>query len=999
MIPIRLELTNFLSYRTTAELDFAGIQLACISGMNGAGKSSILDAMTWALFGKSRSKSDDDIVNRIAAREGEEAQVVFDFSLENVIYRVIRRKKHSRTMTLEFQIAADYEASKWKSLTMARRRETDSVIETLLRMNYDTFSNASFLLQGKADEFTMKTAGQRKEILADLLGVNEWNNYREAVSKRRKEEENRTLLIDGQMGDIELELAQEDARKAAYEAAHAEHRLIKQELQTKEQLLTQTRQTAELINQQKKQVHSLALALERAQKQLSNLQTNHEKQQAERAGYTAVLEQAAEIEQQQQAWQAADAAVRGWQEKADAFNKLQNEKRPFELTIAQTKSRLEQQLASLQSQEKRVVAMQTEQTQVQAQLTQTQAAVAELTQKLQAFTADEQAFAEARTTLQTLESERNLLRQEHGQLQKQAQQAEKLRIEHKQVTQNFTSTTTGLDRLTAEIAALESQQEELGRVQNQISALEAEQPLLKEQMNQIKERMDRLEAAAAEDACPLCGQPLSAEHKAAVLAELQSDGKDKGDRFRTNRTTLPALEKQVATLTTAVQQRTRLEQEKQAQQQKQAVAEARLTEVNRLLEAWEKDAAARFSELTALLADESALTTQQKLVNDLQQKLQGKAPLEQKLQQEQRTLSQAEARLAEIERAVQEWQSTGVAELSTAQTQLSTDSYEPEARAALAKLDEQAAAVGYEPEAHEASKTDLAALKEAPERFRQLEKAQTVVKTLDDSLANLASQMAEQTAEVTQRELEHQEAETALKALVGSGEIDLNTLEDEVQKLREAEAAANRKVGRAQQSLDVLTDLRRRKKQLTAERSEITQLITRLKRLEKACGRDGVQALLIEQALPEIEERANELLERLTDGRMRVEFETQKQLKSKKDTTVETLDIRIADESGVRPYENFSGGEQFRVNFAIRIALSQILAKRAGARLQTLVIDEGFGSQDPDGRQRLIEAIRTIQDDFKCILVITHILALQEAFPTQINVTKSTAGSRIFVNS
>src|SRR5690606_7601529 len=110
----------------------------------------------------------------------------------------------------------------------------------------------------------------------------------------------------------------------------------------------------------------------------------------------------------------------------------------------------------------------------------------------------------------------------------------------------------------------------------------------------------------------------------------------------------------------------------------------------------------------------------------------------------------------------------------------------------------------------------------------------------------------------------------------------------------------------------------------------------------------------------EIEERANELLDRLTGGEMRVTFPTQRRLKSR-DGLAETLDIQIMDSAGERPYDNYSGGEQFRVNFAIRLALSQLLAKRAGARLQTLVIDEGFGSQDPNGRQRLIEAINIIQ--------------------------------------
>jgi len=93
----------------------------------------------------------------------------------------------------------------------------------------------------------------------------------------------------------------------------------------------------------------------------------------------------------------------------------------------------------------------------------------------------------------------------------------------------------------------------------------------------------------------------------------------------------------------------------------------------------------------------------------------------------------------------------------------------------------------------------------------------------------------------------------------------------------------------------------------------------------------------------------------------------------------------------------YSGGEAFRVNFAIRLALSKVLAHRAGARLQTLVIDEGFGSQDADGRQRLIEAINLVRGDFKKILVITHLEDLKDAFPARIEVEKGSNGSTVRV--
>ena len=79
---------------------------------------------------------------------------------------------------------------------------------------------------------------------------------------------------------------------------------------------------------------------------------------------------------------------------------------------------------------------------------------------------------------------------------------------------------------------------------------------------------------------------------------------------------------------------------------------------------------------------------------------------------------------------------------------------------------------------------------------------------------------------------------------------------------------------------------------------------------------------------------------------MQVQFVTQRARRgSSSEEPVETLDIVVTDEGDTRPYELFSGGEAFRVDFAIRIAISKLLTRRAGTRLQFLVIDEGFGSQ------------------------------------------------------
>jgi len=157
-----------------------------------------------------------------------------------------------------------------------------------------------------------------------------------------------------------------------------------------------------------------------------------------------------------------------------------------------------------------------------------------------------------------------------------------------------------------------------------------------------------------------------------------------------------------------------------------------------------------------------------------------------------------------------------------------------------------------------------------------------------------------------------------------------------------------------------------------------------------------VQALIIDGVLPEIADEANLLLSQMTGGRMSLAMTTQRETQKK--AVVETRDIKVADELGdTRSYEMFSGGEAFRINFALRIALSRLLARRAGAPLPTLIIDEGFGTQDSGGRERLVEAIQAIQDDFRCLLVITHVEELRDAFPVRIEVTKTPAGSTIAV--
>ncbi len=225
---------------------------------------------------------------------------------------------------------------------------------------------------------------------------------------------------------------------------------------------------------------------------------------------------------------------------------------------------------------------------------------------------------------------------------------------------------------------------------------------------------------------------------------------------------------------------------------------------------------------------------------------------------------------------------------------------------------------------------------------------------------------------------------------------DLMLAEIEYQKLLANQKRIQEVMGGAKAKLERLAELEIRNKEKESQRSEAAKQEKIFKDLAQAFGKKGIQAMLIEMAIPEIETEANKLLARMTDNRMHVKMETQRE--TKKGDVMETLDINISDELGTRNYEMFSGGEAFRIDFAIRIALSKLLARRAGAPLPTLIIDEGFGTQDSTGIEKIKEAITSIQDDFEKILVITHIADFKDAFPMRIEVVKTPEGSTIYLN-
>jgi exonuclease SbcC len=273
MIPRQLRISGFLSYRDPVELDFNSFELACISGHNGAGKSSLLDALTWVLFGEARGRG-MDVINLNQDVKAAEVSLIFEY--EGNVFRVQRTLPRNKSTVLEFQVLDDgrktADEGQWKPLTEKTTRDTQARIEQTLRLDYETFINASFFLQGKADQFTQKKASERKAVLGTILGLEVWDEYKERTAERRKLIERDVDEIDGRVAEIETELSEEDVRRSRLAELENILNQLSSTRAVQESALENFRRNAALLNEQRKLAETHAVSLERARTSLAGLE-------------------------------------------------------------------------------------------------------------------------------------------------------------------------------------------------------------------------------------------------------------------------------------------------------------------------------------------------------------------------------------------------------------------------------------------------------------------------------------------------------------------------------------------------------------------------------------------------------------------------------------------------------------------------------------------------------------------------------------------------------
>ncbi|MGZ8605231.1 MAG: AAA family ATPase, partial [Actinomycetota bacterium] len=225
MRPIRLELKNFTAFRDAQEISFDGLDLFAISGTTGSGKSSILDAITYALYGYVERVGRQ--VGQLVSQGQPRMAVTFEFAVDDARYRVTR----STPVKGNTQILLERgEGDAWVQAGEGADRvgTANELIRRAVGLDYDAFTRTVLLPQGLFAEFLVGDAKERRAILTDLLGLELFERLgkRAGDAKREADAEVRakTSLLETEYAGVTPDAVAE-AESLAKAATHREEAL------------------------------------------------------------------------------------------------------------------------------------------------------------------------------------------------------------------------------------------------------------------------------------------------------------------------------------------------------------------------------------------------------------------------------------------------------------------------------------------------------------------------------------------------------------------------------------------------------------------------------------------------------------------------------------------------------------------------------------------------------------------------------------------------------
>ena len=1036
MIPIQLTLKNFLSYREAA-LDFRGLHTACICGPNGAGKSSLLEAISWSLWGCCRSDTEDDIIH-IGATD---VRVDFTFSTGGQIYRVIRNRRRGQSGSLEFQVslnAADTDEDKlsFRTLTDKGLRTTQQKILEHIKLDYDTFINSAYLRQGRADEFMLKKPIERKQVLANLLKLDQYDTLCEQAKDTSKQFKAQVDVLKHSLQTIQEQLQQKEAIASEQTQLQQATDLLssQQQADTAElqqlQLQHHNRQTwQKLLAGHQQQHYNISQECRRLQQELSAAKQQQNELQALLKQENEITAGIVYFHGLQATEESQAGKFKANQEAQSQRQKLQEQQRD-ELSFLQSKiQQLQAQLDVLEQDEKDVLDVLKQQPEVDKGLAQLQAVRSRLNELdklqlqvsplLQQQQQKQSGLDRARASLTARLDEINRqvkvqqqqrqpqLQQEISTIGNQILQLENKRVYQERVREKGQERHDFLGNLQAKSRDYQTRLTEIDQKLQLLRKNEGEKTASEGTASNFAENEPSNSPLMVQDAnfgnCPLCDRPLDEHYWNLVITKHHSQQQEIWNQLWVVREQLAVSEREIQVLR---QEYRALEQELAPYQE----LRERRSHLQAQLDGLSQDE----NRLQSMRQDaeeiERLLRTGEYAADDLGQLQQIEMQLKQLnysdrshslARSDEKRLRWAEIKQSQIKDAQQKLNKINIrrpdlqTQLADIQQQLEQQKNSSEIQQQILSLDRYILEVGYNLEQHEHVRSEMRRSQFWIARAEKLRSATVQHPQVQQRVNEIANSIA-----VRDRDLQAVSAQTSAmnQQLQQHPEptARISAIEQQMGRRRQQLDQHLGSLGRLQQQQQNLEALQ---VQLVAQKEQM-QVAKRQYRvyqeLGQAFGKNGIQALMIENVLPQLEAETNQILSRLSANQLHVQFITQRAAASKKATKlIDTLDILIADARGTRAYETYSGGEAFRINFAIRLALARLLSQRAGTALQMLIIDEGFGTQDAEGCDRLIAAINAIASDFACILTVTHMPHLKEAFQARIEVSKTAQGSCI----
>ena len=895
MIPLKIEIKNFLSYGPEAQtIDFQPYHLICLSGKNGHGKSALLDAITWAIWGHARkttgtSKADEGLVHL-----GQKHMlVIIEFQVGQHTYKIRREyiKGQSKAFsTVEF--GTIQEDGSIKSLTEKTIKTTQDIIERTLGITYEAFINSAFLRQGQSNEFSKKSSKERKEILAAILQLQEFDSLKNYALHAIK--------------DLQHELLAKQS--------------IRQHLQKEQEQLANT---PELFVQLEAAIQISSFQEEQFLQKKNNLEKNMQE-------YHQILQQQiAAKKQSDQIFQELTNSL----EKVNALEKDLEETRK-KLSMVDQRAQLEIIKCEYESQ----IKLYDEKLQQKLQLKEDYLHHKE--QELLLQKQLEQEFLkqsqETNTKQQLLAQQIVFLQNSENDLQKNSALKD---IDYKKLTDIYTN----LEKEIATFDALKltKSQKEFEMAHKKYQELQIKLQHLEPELQELlhKEKLVQQQ----DSCCPLCEQQISGSRKKFLHGKIE--------------TSLLNTQEQIT----------------QTNSKKQEI-EAFIKSETKNIE---------------ILKNEHLLFTN--LQNQFQEISHKKNHVFAEYDSLQKQIAQITIQIQTLQAECKIAEKSSIALQEKFLIMQAQNPQLQELQAIISGIIAQGKALAYQEAEHENLRK---ALQETLVKISQTASSELLYKEqiiLQEKIIAAHAHIADLQAKLQSfpTPIQSSEKEEAVKTL----EAEYALLNKEIETIKNTKQLQAQEKGKLQALLSKQESLTLHMKALEKEALNLEKEIGEYQEIARALGKDGIQALLIEEAIPEIEQEANDLLSRLTNNQTQIFIESLRDLK--KGGHKETLDIKIADSFGLRPYEMFSGGEAFRIDFALRIAISKLLARRAGTTLQTLIIDEGFGSQDEEGLSLIMDSIYKIQDDFAKVIIVSHLPSLKEQFPVQFIVQKHATGSCI----